>query len=167
MNKNKPQQIFFSGRVAVLLLLNHLWQWLGKNTRINISWQPGINLPYKVPNPPFKNQKQSLKNAALGNLVCVWHSEQDVQDSGKLSTVQRRDQLYICDQVLQQSNCVVSTTVSEHRRDLLESGVRLNAYRGLLESKTDIMVVLLVFIGIGIVFMVLYIFEYLFQIPLL
>lgn len=87
-------------------------------------------------------------------------------DLGKLSTVQRRDQLYTCDPVLQQSNCVVSTTVSEHRQNkqerfARESSVRLGAYRGLLESKTDIMVVLL------IVFMVLYIFEYLFQIPLL
>lgn len=117
---------FFPGRVAVLLLLNHLWQWLGKNTRINISWQPGINLPYKVTNPPFKNQRQSLKNAALGDLVWVWHSEQAVLDSGKLSPVQRRDQLYTHDQVLQQSNHVVSTMVSEHRinrRDLLESPV--------------------------------------------
>lgn len=107
-----------------------------------------------------------MKNAALGDLVCVWHSEQAVLDSGKLSTVQRRDQLYSGDQVLQQSNRVESTTVSEHRQNkqerfARESSVRLNAYRGLLESKTDIMIVLLV------VFMVLYIFEYLFQIPLL
>lgn len=68
--------------------------------------------------------------------------------------------------MLQQSNRVVSTTVSEHRQNkqerfARESSVGLDEYRGLLESKTDIMAVLLV------VFRGLDIFEYLFQIPLL
>lgn len=150
---------FFSGRVAVLLLLNHLWQWLGKNTKINIPWQPDSNLPYKVSNPPFRDQLQSLKNTALGRLVCAWYREQAVPYTEKLSTVQRRDQVYTGDQVLKQSYCVVSAMVSgctqnKQERFPSRSNVGLNTYRGLLESRADMIVLF-------IIFMYSYIFEHL------
>lgn len=134
---------FFSGRVAVLLLLNHLWQWLGKNTKINIPWQPGSHLPYKVSNLPHRDQPQSLKNSSLGHLVCACRRQQAEPNMEKLSRVQRKDQLHICDQVLEENYCAVSTMVSgctqnKQERFATGSNARLNTYRGLLESGTDI-----------------------------
>lgn len=133
----------FSDIVSVLLLLNHLWQWLGKTTKINIPWQPGSNLPYKVSNLPYRDQPHSLKNSALGHLVCACHREQAAPNTEKLSRVQRKDQLHIGDQVFKENYCAVSTMVSgrtqnKQERFATRSNARLNTYRGLLESGTDI-----------------------------
>jgi len=76
-------------------------------------------------------------------LVCARRRERAAPNLEELSRAQRRDQLYTGDEVLGQSYCVVSTMGSGHMQNKWErfargSDARLNAYRGLLESRADI-----------------------------
>lgn len=89
LNESKPQQNFFKQRSGSAPAESSVTM-IRQDTKINIPWQPGLNLPYKVSQPPFRDRPQSLKNSVRGHLVCAGHGEQAVPCRQKPSAVQRR-----------------------------------------------------------------------------
>lgn len=89
LNESKPQQNFFKQRSGSAPAESSVTM-IRQDTKINIPWQPGLNLPYKVSQPPFRDRPQSLKNTVRGHLVCAGHGEEAVPCRQKPSTVQRR-----------------------------------------------------------------------------